>query len=239
MIELRNISKRYLRRDGSAITVLNDISLSVDDGEFVAIRGASGSGKSTLLGILGCLDVPSSGTYQLNGHSVESLSERQLARVRATHVGFVFQSFHLLPRSTAVENVELAMIYAGNPVSRPRAIAALERVGLGARAQHYPSEMSGGEQQRTAVARALINSPRLILADEPTGNLDSVAAGEVMGLLRSLNEEGHTVLVVTHDDAVAASARKIVRIIDGHITGEKGAGTRPTAAAATVGGSPA
>ena len=191
--------------------MLNDISLSVDDGGFVAIRGASGSGKSTLLGILGCLDVPSSGTYQLNGRSVESLSERELARVRATLVGFVFQSFHLLPRSTAVENVELAMIYAGNPVSRPRAIAALERVGLGARVQHFPGEMSGGEQQRTAVARALINNPRLILADEPTGNLDAAAAGEVMGLLSSLHDEGHTVLVVTHDDAVAAAAEKILQ----------------------------
>ena len=235
MIELRNISKRYPRRDGSAITVLNDISLSVEDGEFVAIRGASGSGKSTLLGILGCLDAPTSGTYQLNGRPVESLSERELARVRATLVGFVFQSFHLLPRSTAVENVELAMIYAGNPVSRLRAIAALERVGLGARVQHFPSEMSGGEQQRTAVARALINNPRLILADEPTGNLDAAAAGEVMGLLTSLHEEGHTVLVVTHDDAVAAAARRIVRIVDGRISGEPGAASQARPVAATVG----
>ena len=235
MIELRNISKRYPRRDGSAITVLNDISLSVEDGEFVAIRGASGSGKSTLLGILGCLDAPTSGTYQLNGRPVESLSERELARVRATLVGFVFQSFHLLPRSTAVENVELAMIYAGNPVSRLRAIAALERVGLGARVQHFPSEMSGGEQQRTAVARALINNPRLILADEPTGNLDAAAAGEVLGLLTSLREEGRTVLVVTHDDAVAAAARRIVRIVDGRISGDQRAVDRATTVAATVG----
>jgi len=235
MIELRNISKRYPRRDGSAITVLNDISLSVEDGEFVAIRGASGSGKSTLLGILGCLDAPTSGTYQLNGRPVESLSERELARVRATLVGFVFQSFHLLPRSTAVENVELAMIYAGNPVSRLRAIAALERVGLGARVQHFPSEMSGGEQQRTAVARALINNPRLILADEPTGNLDAAAAGEVLGLLTSLREEGRTVLVVTHDDAVAAAARRIVRIVDGRISGEPGATSQARPVAATVG----
>jgi putative ABC transport system ATP-binding protein len=235
MIELRNISKRYPRRDGSAITVLNDISLSVEDGEFVAIRGASGSGKSTLLGILGCLDAPTSGTYQLNGRPVESLSERELARVRATLVGFVFQSFHLLPRSTAVENVELAMIYAGNPVSRLRAIAALERVGLGARVQHFPSEMSGGEQQRTAVARALINNPRLILADEPTGNLDAAAAGEVLGLLTSLREEGRTVLVVTHDDAVAAAARRIVRIVDGRISGEPGAASQARPVAATVG----
>jgi len=235
MIELRNISKRYPRRDGSAITVLNDISLSVEDGEFVAIRGASGSGKSTLLGILGCLDAPTSGTYQLNGRPVESLSERELARVRATLVGFVFQSFHLLPRSTAVENVELAMIYAGNPVSRLRAIAALERVGLGARVQHFPSEMSGGEQQRTAVARALINNPRLILADEPTGNLDAAAAGEVLGLLTSLREEGRTVLVVTNDDADAAAARRIVRIVDGRISGEPGAASQARPVAATVG----
>jgi len=235
MIELRNVSKRYPRRDGNAITVLSDISLCVDDGEFLAIRGASGSGKSTLLSILGCLDVPSSGTYQLNGRSVESLSERELARVRARLVGFVFQSFHLLPRNTAVENVELAMIYAGNPVSRPRAIAALERVGLGARVQHYPSEMSGGEQQRTAVARALINNPRLILADEPTGNLDAAAAGEVMGLLTSLHGEGHTVLVVTHDDAVAAAARRLVRIVDGRLYGEAAAASLATAVAAPVG----
>ena len=235
MIELRNVSKRYPRRDGSPITVLSEISLSVGDGEFLAIRGASGSGKSTLLGILGCLDVPSSGTYQLDGRSVESLSKRELARIRATLIGFVFQSFHLLPRSTAVENVELAMIYAGNPVSRPRAIAALERVGLGARTQHFPSEMSGGEQQRTAVARALINNPRLILADEPTGNLDAAAAGEVMGLLTSLHEEGHTVLVVTHDDAVAAAARRIVRIVDGRISGDQRAVDRATTVAATVG----
>ena len=236
MIDLRDVSKRYPRRDGSTITVLNEISLSVEDGEFLAIRGASGSGKSTLLSILGCLDVPSSGTYRLNGRPVESLSERELAAIRATLVGFVFQSFHLLPRSTALENVELAMIYAGKPVSRPRAIAALERVGLGARVQHFPSEMSGGEQQRTAVARALINNPRLILADEPTGNLDSAAAGDVMSLLTSLHEEGHTVLVVTHDDAVATAARRIVRLVDGRISCDHAA-THAPALRAMGGGS--
>jgi putative ABC transport system ATP-binding protein len=231
MIELKNITKRYPRRDGSVITVLNDVSLSVAGGEFLAIRGASGSGKSTLLGILGCLDVPSSGTYQLNGRSVESLAERELAKVRATVIGFVFQSFHLLPRSTAVENVELAMIYAGNPVSRPRAVAALERVGLRGRVQHFPSEMSGGEQQRTAVARALINDPQLILADEPTGNLDAAAAGEVMGLLKWLHRDGHTVLVVTHDDTVAAAAERTVRIVDGRLSGEHPVAVRGGAAA--------
>lgn len=231
MIELNNIGKRYPRRDGSSLTVLNEVSLTVADGEFLAIRGASGSGKSTLLGILGCLDVPSSGTYRLNGRPVEGLSERALAMVRATLVGFVFQSFHLLPRSTALENVELAMIYAGKPVNRSRAIAALQRVGLGERVQHFPSEMSGGEQQRTAVARALINNPRLILADEPTGNLDAAAAADVMGLLTSLHEEGHTVLVVTHDDAVAAAARRIVRIVEGRIGSDHAATPANTAAA--------
>src|SRR5258708_31035099 len=190
----------------AAVTALRGVSFRVERGEFVVIRGASGSGKSTLLHILGCLDRPSSGAYRLDGHDVTTLDDRSLSQLRARRIGFVFQSFNLLPRTTAVENVEIPMLYADVPLDRGRATAALARVGLRERGGHYATELSGGEQQRVAVARALINDPALILADEPTANLDDAAGRDVMQLLQSLHAEGRTIVLVTHDDAVAAYA---------------------------------
>ena len=193
-------------------------------GEFVVIRGPSGSGKSSLLNILGCLDRPSSGTYLLDGQDVSGYSDRKLSRVRSRKIGFVFQSFNLLPRTTALENVEMPMIYAGTGIDRKRSLAALERVGLKDRAKHYGTELSGGEQQRVAIARALINDPPLILADEPTGNLDSVAAAEVMKILQGLNLEGRTILLVTHDDSIARYAGREIFLKDGSICSDRAGG---------------
>lgn len=220
MINLKNIERIYRRSDGASIVALRDVSLAVGRGEFVTLRGASGSGKSSLLNILGCLDQPTSGTYELEGRSLAGLSDNERSHVRAHNIGFVFQSFHLLPRTTALENVELPMIYSGRPVNRDKALAALARVGLDDRADHYGTELSGGQQQRVALARALSNDPALILADEPTGNLDSKAGSEVMALLTSLHEEGRTIVLVTHDDAVAAYAKREIRISDGRVVSD-------------------
>lgn len=220
MINLKNIERIYRRSDGASIVALHDVSLTVGRGEFVTLRGASGSGKSSLLNILGCLDQPTSGTYELEGRSLAGLSDSERSHVRAHNIGFVFQSFHLLPRTTALENVELPMIYSGRPVNRAKALAALARVGLDDRAGHYGTELSGGQQQRVALARALSNDPALILADEPTGNLDSKAGSEVMALLTSLHEEGRTIVLVTHDDAVAAYAKREIRISDGRVVSD-------------------
>jgi putative ABC transport system ATP-binding protein len=217
MIEVTNVTKTHRREDGSPVTALEKASIKVRAGEFVVIRGPSGSGKSSLLNILGCLDRPTSGTYRLDGEDVSSYSDRKLSRVRARKIGFVFQTFNLLPRTTALENVEMPMIYAGNGVDRRRALSALERVGLKDRAKHYATELSGGEQQRVAIARALINNPPLILADEPTGNLDSAAAADVMHILQDLNREGRTILLVTHDGSVAKYAEREVVLKDGSI----------------------
>ncbi len=214
MIRTQNISKTY-SHGGTPVTALRDISFEIAAGEFVVVRGASGSGKSTLLNILGCLDSPTSGAYQLDGTDVSRKSDSELSRIRSQKIGFVFQSFNLLPRTTAIENVELPMIYADRAVSRSRAASALERVGLGHRLHHFATELSGGEQQRVAIARALINDPAVILADEPTGNLDEAAGTTVMGLLQELNEEGRTIILVTHDPAIAAHARRTLAIRDG------------------------
>jgi putative ABC transport system ATP-binding protein len=215
MIEVAHLGKTYRRGDGTPVAALRNISFLIDKGEFVTIRGPSGSGKSSMLNIVGCLDKPTSGTYRLNGEGLSGYSDKQLSHVRAWKIGFVFQSFNLMPRTTALENVEIPMIYGPGRVDRKKAVEALERVGLGERAHHYGTELSGGEQQRVAIARALINDPPLILADEPTGNLDSASGAEVMRILRQLHQEGRTVVLVTHDDAVAAYAEREILFKDG------------------------
>jgi len=220
MIEIENISKSYSRSQTGVVTPLKDASFTIAPGEFVIVRGASGSGKSTLLNILGCLDRPTSGRYRLDGEDVSNLNDKQLSRVRNARIGFIFQSFNLLPRTTAIENVEVPMVYGNGHVDRKKAQASLERVGLGNRRNHFATELSGGEQQRVAIARALINTPALILADEPTGNLDVAAGEEVMGLLQALNREGRTILLVTHDNAVAAYASREIFLRDGSIVSD-------------------
>lgn len=221
VIRLDSVTKVY--RTGSLeVAALRGISLSIEAGEYVSVMGPSGSGKSTLMHILGCLDVPSGGRYRLSGEDVSGMDEAALAQVRNRHIGFVFQQFNLLPTMTAWRNVELPLVYAGvsRADRRERAMEALERVGLGDRVHHRPGELSGGQQQRVAVARALVGEPSLILADEPTGALDSTSAADVMALLSELHRAGRTLVVITHDPDVAAAASRIVRIRDGLLTSE-------------------
>jgi putative ABC transport system ATP-binding protein len=200
------------------VHALRGASVRVCPGEMVSIMGPSGSGKSTLMNIIGCLDQSTSGVYLLDGIDVSSLSDDQLAAVRSRKIGFVFQSFNLLPRTTALQNVELPLVYAGGKNRRERAVAALERVGLGDRLHHRPNELSGGQQQRVAIARALINDPSIILADEPTGNLDSKSGAEIMGIFQELNERnGITVVFVTHEPDIAEHTKRIIRLMDGRI----------------------
>ncbi|MBM4196299.1 MAG: ABC transporter ATP-binding protein [Gammaproteobacteria bacterium] len=221
MISLNHLKRTYTRGDGTDVPALRDVSFDIARGEFVTIRGASGSGKSSLLNIIGCLDTPTTGEYRLDGEDVSHLDDIARSRVRNRKIGFVFQSFNLLPRTTALENVEVPALYAEGQVDRARARTILERVGLGQRADHFVTELSGGEQQRVAIARALMNDPPLILADEPTGNLDSAAGESVMRLFTELHREGRTIVLVTHDEAVAAFARRELVIRDGVIASDK------------------
>lgn len=218
VIRIENLSKHYLV-GGTLVRALDDVSLTIDKGEFVAIMGPSGSGKSTMMNILGCLDTPSSGRYVLNGTPVEGMDDDRLSDVRGREIGFVFQSFNLLPRYNALENVALPLLYAGVAKEERlrRAAIALEAVGLEERMLHLPSELSGGQRQRVAIARSLINNPSIILADEPTGNLDTATSVEIMKLFASINSRGNTVVIVTHEEDIAAWTRRIVRLRDGRI----------------------
>jgi putative ABC transport system ATP-binding protein len=222
MIELAGISKVY-ELGGISYAALTDVDLSIARNEFLALTGASGSGKSTMMNILGCLDTPSSGHYSLDDEEVAGLDDEQLASVRNRKIGFVFQNFYLMPRQTAIDNVAQPLIYRGiaPAARREHAKRALERVGLGDRTGHRPNEMSGGQRQRVAVARALVGHPELLLADEPTGNLDSRTAREIMDLFKQLHAEGQTVVIVTHDPGIAASCHRIVRLHDGRIAEDR------------------
>jgi putative ABC transport system ATP-binding protein len=217
MIELENITKIY-HMGKVEVPALMGVTLSVREGEMLALIGASGSGKSTLMNIIGFLDKPTGGSYILEGVDASQLSDNQLAEMRNKKIGFVFQTYNLLPRASALSNVELPLVYGGSGQKRKQAMEALERVGLAARASHKPSELSGGEQQRVAIARALVNNPSLILADEPTGNLDSKATEEIISIFCRLNQEGITVIMVTHEPDVAARTKRIIRLMDGQIT---------------------
>jgi putative ABC transport system ATP-binding protein len=222
IIETHNISKRYIMGT-TEVNALQSVSITIEKGEYVAFMGPSGSGKSTLMNIVGCLDTPTGGTYMLNNHMVSEMTENELAEVRNKEIGFVFQTFNLLPRATALENVALPLIYAGYGKSDRNEIAmnALESVSLGDRHHHRPNELSGGQRQRVAIARALVNSPSIILADEPTGNLDSKTSYDIMNLFQELHDNGNTIIMVTHEDDIAHYAHRIVRLRDGLVEWDK------------------
>ncbi|GIX37331.1 ABC transporter ATP-binding protein [Silanimonas lenta] len=233
MIELSAIHKHY-RMGEQEVRALDGVDLVIGRNEYVALVGPSGSGKSTLMNLLGCLDTPTSGRYLLNGRDTAQLTEDELARVRNREVGFVFQSFHLLPRMSVLDNVMQPLVYRGLPRAerRRRAIEALERVGLGNRLDHRPNQLSGGQRQRVAVARALVGEPSLLLADEPTGNLDSRTSAEIMALFDALHAQGQTLVVVTHEPDIAAHCRRTVRVMDGRIVGDHPNPPRAAAGAA-------
>ena len=221
MIQLEGVTKTY-RMGRVDVEALRGIDLMVERGEFVAIMGASGSGKSTLMNILGCLDVPTTGRYVLDGTDVARLSDDQLAVIRNRKIGFVFQSYNLIPRTSALHNVEMPLIYAGEPDRRERALVALQAVGLAERSNHQPTELSGGQQQRAAIARALVTNPAILLADEPTGNLDSASSVEIMKLMTELNQEhGRTIVLITHEPDIAAFAKRVVELKDGRIVTDR------------------
>ncbi len=221
MIKTDQLCKSYTKDGGVTVHALRSVSLTVAKGEFVAIMGASGSGKSTFMNILGLLDRPDSGSYHLDGRDVGSLSDDDLAHYRNEKIGFVFQAFHLLPKTTALENVELPLLYSKGGVSRAKALAALKLVGLEDRASHYANELSGGQQQRVAIARALVNDPEVLFADEPTGNLDTTSGDEVMEIFARLHEQGKTVILITHESDVAARAERVIRISDGEVVSDE------------------
>ena len=222
LIETDHLTRLY-KLGGETVTALDGVSVSVDEGDFVAVMGPSGSGKSTFMNVIGCLDKPTSGTYRLDGELVSTLSADALATVRNKKIGFVFQQFHLLDRLDALSNVELPMIYAetDRTVRKQKATAALQRVGLGERIHHRPTQLSGGQQQRVAVARALVNNPKMLLADEPTGALDSRTSVELMALFQELNRDGTTVVIVTHEPDIAAYANRLIRFLDGHVVSDR------------------
>ncbi len=223
LISLSKVTKTYKLGDDVEVSALRGVDLNINEGEFVAIIGPSGSGKSTLMHMIGILDQPTTGTVELEGKNISKLSEEKLAELRNKHIGFVFQAFNLLPRTSALENAELPLIYSGNNANerKKKGEEALKMVGLGERMDHTPSQLSGGQQQRVAIARALITKPSLILADEPTGNLDSKAGDEIIGLLKDLNKKGNTIVLVTHEREIAEQTKRIVEIKDGQIISDR------------------
>jgi putative ABC transport system ATP-binding protein len=237
LIDIRDITKVYQMGE-QQVHALSGVTLGVDRAEYLAIMGPSGSGKSTLMNLIGCLDTPSSGSYILNGREVARMTDDELAAIRNQEIGFVFQTFNLLPRTTALQQVELPLVYSGvaRKERRDRAVQALEAVGLTDRMHHHPSELSGGQRQRVAVARALVNNPSILLADEPTGNLDSQTGAEIMALFDDLNRRGNTIVLVTHEEDIAGHARRIVRLLDGRVRDDRPNDRR---AAATPAAAPA
>jgi putative ABC transport system ATP-binding protein len=230
VIEVQNLAKTYQLGRDTMVKALRGLNFSIQEGEFVAIMGPSGSGKSTLMHILGCLDVPSGGVYLLDGNETNRMTDNQMARLRNHKIGFVFQSFNLLPRTSAVENVELPLVYNGYRNARKLATEALGRVGLMDRLHHRPNELSIGQQQRVAIARALVTGPSLILADEPTGNLDTRSSEEVLSIIQSLNEEGRTIILVTHEHDISQHAKRLIRLRDGLIVSDEPVSSRLLAA---------
>ena len=222
LIDIRDVTKTYEMGAETIVHALDGVSLSIEAGEYVAIMGPSGSGKSTLMNLIGCLDTPSTGSYVLKGREISAMNDDELAQIRNKEIGFIFQTFNLLPRADAVQNVELPLVYSGLPRKerKARAEKSLDAVGLGSRKHHRPNEMSGGQRQRVAIARALVNDPSILLADEPTGNLDSKTGEEILALMDDLHRGGNTIILVTHEDELAQHAARVVRLRDGKIVSD-------------------